>query len=81
MHESEIKALIERVIPHANVEISGDGRHFEARIISDSFQGLSSLKRQQAVYAGISAELASGAIHAISLKTYTSEEWAAQQHG
>ncbi len=75
LNESDIKTLIEQTIADARVTIHGDGRHFEAVIISDSFLGLSSLKRQQAVYAVIGQEITSGAIHAISFKTYTTLEW------
>ena len=49
--------------------------HFKVIIVSDSFSGSMKVRRQQAVYGVLSAELA-GEVHALSMQTYTPEEWA-----
>ena len=73
MTADELRALIERALPGAQVEVSGDGDHFEAVVVSERFEGLSPVKRHQAVY-GALGDAFSGAIHALALKTLTPSE-------
>ncbi|MDF2866864.1 MAG: cell division protein BolA [Gammaproteobacteria bacterium] len=75
MELQEIKALLEQQIPNASVEIEGDGYHFQVTVISDIFAGKTPVKKQQLVYAALNEQIVSGAIHAISIKTYTPDEW------
>ena len=55
-------------------EYSGGGDHFTCKVVSDTFEGLSMIKRHQMVYALFQAEMQSGALHALSLKTVTASE-------
>jgi acid stress-induced BolA-like protein IbaG/YrbA len=48
--------------------------------VGDSFEGLSSVKRQQRVYACINEDIVSGTIHAVSMKLYTRAEWEKAKH-
>lgn len=48
--------------------------HFRLCIVSDAFEGLSSVKRHQRVYAVLAGELAGG-VHALALQTHTPDEW------
>ncbi len=74
MDESTVKALIQKGMPDAQVEVSGpDGVHFEARVVSPAFAGKLPLARHRMVYATL-GELMGGAIHALSLKTLTPDE-------
>ncbi len=58
-----------------DVWISGaDGVHFEAVVISPEFEGQGTLQRHRRVY-GTLGERMGGEIHALSLKTFTPEEW------
>jgi acid stress-induced BolA-like protein IbaG/YrbA len=59
------------------LELDGDGQHFEALVVSAEFAGLNRVQRQQRVYQTLKTELASGELHAISFKTLTPEEWSA----
>lgn len=43
--------------------------------MGESFEGLSPVKRQQLIYGALSEEIASGALHAVSIKTYTPAQW------
>jgi acid stress-induced BolA-like protein IbaG/YrbA len=61
------------------LELDGDGQHFEALVVSAEFAGMNRVQRQQRVYQTLRAELASGELHAISFKTLTPEEWSAQR--
>lgn len=80
MSAQDIQALIEQGIEGASALVRGDdGRHFEATVISDKFAGLSLVKKQQLVYATINPQIASGAIHAISMQTFTPAEWEKKQ--
>ncbi len=74
MNESEIKAKIEAVISCEIVEVAGDGYHFEVYVVSDEFEGKRAVARQQMVYAAVQAEIASGELHALSIKTKTKLE-------
>ncbi|MFK7860915.1 MAG: BolA family protein [Granulosicoccus sp.] len=69
--------LVEKAIADSQVEVTGDGSKFEARVISDSFEGLSTIKRHKLVYAVLNEHIKSGAIHALSIKAFTKSEWAA----
>jgi len=60
-----------------HVEVAGDGAHFEAVIVSPSFEGLSRVRRHQLVYAALGDRMRVE-IHALSMKTLTPEEWAAR---
>lgn len=70
MRESEIKEKIEASIPETSVEITGDGVHFEAIIVSKSFEGLSTLERHKVVYSALGDDMKER-IHALSMKTFT----------
>ena len=56
--------------------VTGDGQHFEAIVVSSEFAGKSRIARQQLVYKTLGERML-GEIHALSMKTYTPEEWEA----
>ena len=71
MAAGEIETLIRSGIPDASVEITdlaGDGDHYAARVISESFRGLPLRKQHQAVYTALGGRMG-GALHALQLKT------------
>lgn len=78
MTELEIKQLIEQDIRCQSIEISGDGNHFEAIVISEMFEGKRPVARQQMVYATVQDKISSGELHALSLKTMTPAEASAR---
>lgn len=76
MQTEDIKLLIEKSIPTKKVDVlSDDGHHFEALVVSSVFDGLNLVKRQQLVYKSLGDLITSGKVHALSLKTYTVQEW------
>ena len=77
MNPKHIKQLIRAGMTCEQLELDGDGQHFEALVVSAEFAGLNRVQRQQRVYQTLKAELASGELHAISFKTLTPEEWSA----
>lgn len=56
------------------LSVDGDGRHFEAVVVSDAFAGRSRIQRHQLVYQTL-GERMRDEIHALSIKTYTPQEW------
>lgn len=53
------------------------GGHFRAIIVSEKFAGLNRVRSQQLVYASVE-EWMGKEIHALSMKTFTPEAWAAE---
>lgn len=76
MDPNIIRQCIEDGLQCEHVEVSGDGRHFEALIVSAQFQGLPKVRQHQLVY-GALGERMREEIHALSMKTLTPEEWKA----
>lgn len=76
MINEEIKKTIKKAIPGARVIIpDNDGTHFEAVVISEDFMGKSLVQQHRMVMAAL-AEHLKERIHALSLKTYTPEQYA-----
>ena len=75
MEVGEIKALIENGLPGVEARVTGDGYHYEAIVIGDCFEGASMVAQQKMVYATLNEHITSGAIHALTLKTYTPAQW------
>jgi acid stress-induced BolA-like protein IbaG/YrbA len=71
METDRVKALIEAGLPDAKVDVSGDGRHFEAVVVSAAFEGKSLIQRHRMVMEAVKAEIASDELHALSIKTET----------
>lgn len=77
MQPEDIKRLIEQGLPGAQVEVDGDGHHFEAVIVAREFEGKSMLQQHQMVYAALGDKMRAE-IHALSFRTLTPEEERAQ---
>ena len=58
------------------IHVDGDGRHFEAVIVCREFAGKSMLQQHQLVYRTLGERMEK--IHALSMKTYTPEQWSAR---
>ena len=71
MPAEEIETLIRQGIPDALIEITdlaGDGDHYAARIVAESFRGVSRVQQHQRVYAALGGRMG-GALHALQLTT------------
>ncbi len=76
MQPDQVKALLQSHLPECDIDVIGDdGRHFEVIVVGNVFEGLSPVKKQQLVYAGLRELIADGSLHAINMKTYTRSEW------
>lgn len=77
----DIQRLIETGIPGARVRVSGDdGQHFEALVVSKEFVGKSLVQQHQMVYRALGEHMRE-AIHALSLRTMTPDQHAADSGG
>ena len=70
----DIEARLREELDAAEVAVEGAGNRFEIDVVSEEFEGLSRVKRQQLVYAAIDDLIASGAIHAVTIKAATPAE-------
>ena len=71
METEAVAQLIRTGLPGAEVEVSGDGSHFDASVVSEIFEGLSPIKKQRLVMDAVKDQIASGELHALSIKTLT----------
>lgn len=78
MTAEELQSLISAGLPCEHIEVTGDGRHWAAVIVSPAFEGRRLIQRHQAVYGTLGARIQNDEVHALSMKTYTPTEWAAQ---
>ena len=69
METEKVKALIEAGLPGAQVEVTGDGRHFEAVVVSEAFEGKSLIQQHRMVKDTVKAQIESDELHALSIKT------------
>lgn len=71
MAADDIAEMIRSAIPDAEVEITdlaGDGDHYAARVVSETFRGKSRIAQHQAVYAALGGRMG-GVLHALQLTT------------
>lgn len=78
MNADDVKTLIETGIPNSQAIVTGEEGKYEATVISDCFDGLSMVKEHQLVYSTVKEQIASGELHALSIKALTTEEWGSQ---
>jgi stress-induced morphogen len=78
MQAHEIEALIRETFPDARVSITdlaGDGNHYAAEVIDESFRGKNRVQQQRAVYAALKGKMdgSHGELHALALTTKVPE--------
>jgi acid stress-induced BolA-like protein IbaG/YrbA len=79
MTASELQQLIATGLACQHLEVDGDGRHWQAVIVSPTFEGKRLIARHQMVYATLGQRMHTDEVHALSMKTYTPTEWATQR--
>ena len=71
MEAHDIESMIKAAIPDAEVtirDLAGDGDHYAATVISESFRGKSRVQQHQMVYEALGGRMG-GALHALALTT------------
>lgn len=78
----QVEAMIKTGLPDAQVQVqdlTGGGDHYQVVVVSSAFEGKGLVQRHQLVYRSLQQAMSSEAIHALTMKTFTPEDWAAQQ--
>ena len=76
MAADDIATLIRSGIPDAEVtitDLAGDGDHYAARVVAESFRGVPRIRQHQAVYAALGGRMG-GELHALQLVTATPDQ-------
>ncbi len=71
MQAGEIESLIRAALPDASVtveDLAGDGDHYAATVISESFRGMTRVKQHQLVFQALGGRMG-GTLHALALQT------------
>jgi acid stress-induced BolA-like protein IbaG/YrbA len=76
----DVKRYIEEGLACEHVEVSGDGHHFEAVIVSEAFRGKNRVQQHQIVYRALGDRMREE-IHALSMQTFTPEDWRQARQG
>lgn len=74
MQAEEIEQLIRAAFPNARItitDLAGDGNHYAAEVIDESFRNMNRVQQQRAVYAALKGKMdgAQGELHALALTT------------
>lgn len=75
MDVSQIEKLINDALSLDELHVKFDGSQCQITAVSDMFEELSRVKRQQAVYAPLTQMINEGTIHAVTIKTFTKAQW------
>ncbi len=71
MKASDIEEMIREALPDAQIKIEdlrGDGDHYSAKIVSESFRGKTRVQQHQMVYSALKGNMG-GVLHALALQT------------
>ncbi len=75
MDSSDIQKLLQEKLQVQELHVKGEGSHFEVIAVDATFDDMSRVKRQQFIYAPLMEYIQRNDIHALSIKTFTPEEW------
>jgi acid stress-induced BolA-like protein IbaG/YrbA len=78
MTADQLQDLITAGLACDHCALEGDGRHWYATIVSPEFEGKRLVQRQRLVYATLGNRMQTDEVHALSMKTFSPAEWAAQ---
>jgi acid stress-induced BolA-like protein IbaG/YrbA len=79
LSNEEVEAQLKKNEAVIEAKVEGDGYRYQLTVVSDHFIPLSKDARQQWVYAQLKEFITSGRLHAITMQTWTKEEWEAQR--
>lgn len=75
MHPTEIESILRAALELDEIHVQGENGHFQVIAVAPLFTGMNRVKKQQTIYAPLMEHIASNAIHALSIKAFTPEEW------
>jgi acid stress-induced BolA-like protein IbaG/YrbA len=74
LNAAEIKSLLIVAIPEAEIEVEGGDGKYVVSAVSNIFENLNAVQRQQAIYSVLNNYISSGEIHAVSMRLQTKVE-------
>ena len=80
MNIETIKEKLEQALDLEQCIVKGESGNFQVIAVGEIFNDLSRVKRQQVIYGPLTTEIASNAIHALTIKALTPDEWQKQKH-
>jgi len=80
MNTEIIKEKLESSLELQECIVKGENGTFQVIAVADVFIDMSRVKKQQTIYAPLAEEIASNAIHALTIKALTPDEWQKQKH-
>ncbi|MDO9744940.1 BolA family protein [Glaesserella parasuis] len=75
MEPKQIEEILKSALELDEVYVQGENPHYGVIAVSDSFATMSKLKQQQMIYGPLTEFFATNAIHALTIKTFTKEQW------
>ncbi|KAA8735078.1 BolA/IbaG family iron-sulfur metabolism protein [Acinetobacter qingfengensis] len=75
MNSDQLSQILQQAFPQAEIVVTGQAGKFDLRIVDAGFEGKRTVARQQAVYAPLNEHIASGVVHAVTIRAMTPEEW------
>lgn len=75
MDSIKVKQLLDDALHLQHIHVKGDGNHYEVIAVDSCFEEMSRVKKQQLIYAPLMSYIQSNEIHALSIKTFTPDEW------
>jgi acid stress-induced BolA-like protein IbaG/YrbA len=80
MNIETIKEKLEQALDLDECIVRGEGGTFEVIAVGAIFSGLSRIKKQQIIYGPLTEDISSNAIHALTIKAFTPDDWQKQKH-
>lgn len=78
MDAATVTALLEAQLEGCEIRVDGEGNRYDITVVGEVFADKRPVQRQQLVYAALNEQIASGAIHAVNIRTFTPEQWRSQ---
>lgn len=75
MNSEQLSQILQQAFPQADILVTGQAGKFDLRIVDTVFEGKRTVARQQTVYAPLNEYIASGVVHAVTIRAMTPEEW------
>jgi acid stress-induced BolA-like protein IbaG/YrbA len=79
MQPQELQTYLQERLDDCEISVGGDDYHFLVTAIGEVFATLNPVKKQQHVYSALNELIAEGTVHAVTIKTFTPDEWADQR--
>jgi len=80
MTADQLETIIAAGLQCEHLQVSGDGRHWSAVVVSPAFEAKRRIARHQMVYATLGQRMHTDEVHALSMRTLTPAEWAADHN-